>query len=133
MTGSTQLRCDPINGLHSSGSGRYGNNVSDFRRMRYAIGRLGQAVLVVFVAASITFFLIQIAPGEPFTPPLDSNRVSREAAEQMRRNFGLDQPVYVQFFRYIGDLARLDFGTSIRRDTPALGAVLNAFPPVSCV
>lgn len=77
-------------------------------------------LLVVMV-----FFLIRLT-GDPASLflPIDA---SQEAREQFREIHGLNDPLLVQFFRYVSDLIQLDFGTSLRRAEPALDSVLRGF------
>lgn len=87
------------------------------RAIASAISLAGLIVLV--------FFLSRLT-GDPtdLYLPVDA---SLESREQFRQLHGLDQPLAVQFFSYLGDLARLDFGMSIRRSEPAIDAVLRGF------
>jgi len=73
----------------------------------------------------LVFFLIRLT-GDPTNLylPVDA---SLESRNQFRELHGLNEPLIVQFFTYVGDLARLDFGMSIRRSEPALDAVLRGF------
>lgn len=73
----------------------------------------------------IVFFLSRLT-GDPTSLylPVDA---SQESREQFREIHGLNDPILVQFFHYIGDLLRLDFGMSIRRAEPAIDSVLRGF------
>lgn len=73
----------------------------------------------------LVFFLSRLT-GDPTSLylPVDA---SQESREQFREIHGLNDPLMIQFFRYVGDLARLDFGTSIRRAEPAIDSVLRGF------
>jgi peptide/nickel transport system permease protein len=77
-------------------------------------------ILIVLV-----FFLSRLT-GDPtqLYQPVDA---SLEARENFRNLHGLNDPLLVQFGRYVGDLATLDFGDSIRKSRPALEVVLEAF------
>jgi len=79
-------------------------------------------VLVVWMATSVIFFLPRLAPGrDPIRERLAlmsvSGSVMQGAIEEMAKayeaRFGLDQPLYVQYFRFLGDVARLDFNVSL--------------------
>lgn len=91
--------------------------------MRFIGTRLLHAVGIVFIVATITFVLLQLAPGDPLTRATESALVSRDVIEQQRRNFGLDRPVHVQYALYLGNLARGDFGYSFREHRPAWDAI----------
>jgi peptide/nickel transport system permease protein len=73
----------------------------------------------------VVFFLIRLT-GDPASLflPIDA---SEESRAQFREIHGLNDPLLVQFFRYIGDLLQFDFGTSMRRAEPALDSVLRGF------
>src|SRR5215211_7475208 len=75
------------------------------KRAMFAVPSLVGVVIV-------TFLLTRALPGDPaayFAGPA----ASREAIEQIRVKLGLDQPLYVQFMRYVSDLARGDLGSSL--------------------
>lgn len=75
----------------------------------YAFKRLLQAIPTLFVVVALSFFLIRLAPGGPF----DLERPLPPAAmENLRRIYGLDQPLIVQFGRYLLALAQGDLGPS---------------------
>jgi len=90
--------------------------------------RLGAAALVALGVATITFLLIHLAPGSPLAGSGENPYVSAAALEQMRRNFALDQPLYVQYLRYVGNLLRGDWGISFTMHRPVLDAFRDALP-----
>lgn len=90
--------------------------------------RLGAAALVAFGVATITFFLIHLAPGSPLLGSGENPYVSAEAVEQMRRNFALDRPLHIQYVRYLYNLIRGDWGTSFTLHRPVLDAFRDALP-----
>jgi peptide/nickel transport system permease protein len=88
----------------------------------YIVRRVLLFVLVVWMATSVIFFLPRLAPGrDPIRERLAlmsvSGSVMQSAIEEMARayeaRFGLDQPLYVQYFRFLGDIVRLDFNVSL--------------------
>ncbi|MEO1019634.1 MAG: ABC transporter permease [Pseudomonadota bacterium] len=89
------------------------------RRMIYSVIAMASLIVLVFVLARLT--------GDPAALYLPET-ASQEMVQQFRELHGFDEPVLTQFMHYIGDLARLDFGMSIRRDMPAMEAVMQAFP-----
>ena len=93
---------------------------------QYLGRRALQSILSLIGLIVLVFFLARLT-GDPTSLylPVDASIQDRQ---EFAHRHGFDQPVHMQFFRYVGDLARLDFGTSIRRDMPALGAVLHAIP-----
>ncbi len=96
--------------------------------LRFIAVRLAHAAAIVFLVATLTFFLLHLAPGDPFTTFSETTLVSPEVVEQQRRNFGLDQPLHVQYARYLGNLAQGDFGYSFREHRPAAAAIASRIP-----
>jgi len=66
---------------------------------RYVVRRLIQAIPIIIGISIITFFIVYSAPGDPFDR-FRSNRVSPEVIENLRRVYGLDQPLPVQFVKW---------------------------------
>ena len=95
---------------------------------RFLAVRLAEAAAVVFLVATLTFVLLQLAPGDPFTPATESALVSPEVIEQQRRNFGLDRPVHVQYVRYLANLARGDLGYSFSERRSVGAAIWERVP-----
>jgi peptide/nickel transport system permease protein len=96
--------------------------------LRYIGGRLVQAVVIVAIVATITFVLIHLAPGDPFSAVLDNPNVSERVRATLRAQYGLDRPLPEQFVRYIGQLARGDLGWSFSHDRPVRDVLATALP-----
>ncbi|MBP1806323.1 ABC transporter permease [Rubellimicrobium aerolatum] len=84
------------------------------------------ASLVSLVGLVVLVFFLSRLTGDPtdLYLPLDA---TDEMRARFREIYGLDDPLLVQFGRYVGDLLRLDFGDSIRKARPAIEVVLEAF------
>ena len=94
---------------------------------RWLAARLLQGLVIVLLVVTLTFVLLQAAPGDPLTALVDQPQVHPEVVEQLRRNFGLDQPIHVQYVRYLARLAQGDLGVSFLQNRPvadAIGAVI---------
>ncbi len=78
---------------------------------RFIIFRLLQAIPVLLVVITLTFFLVRLAPGGPFSA---EKAVPPAVLKALEEKYHLDQPVYIQYFNYLGDLAHGDFGPSFR-------------------
>jgi peptide/nickel transport system permease protein len=89
--------------------------------------RLMFLVLVVFGVTLITFAISHLIPGDP-ARLLAGDRASDELVAQMREKLGLDQPLYVQYGRYMLGLFQGDLGTSIRTGRPVAEDILAYFP-----
>jgi peptide/nickel transport system permease protein len=88
--------------------------------LRYFVRRIGMFFLVVFVAATFNFFIPRLAPGNPIgaiTSRMANASAGIENGQAMfeayRKRFGLDDPLYVQYGKYMWNTVRLDFGESL--------------------
>lgn len=84
---------------------------------RFILGRLVGAVPLVLGILTLIFFLMHLAPGDPTTRYFDPT-MSPEVMEQMRQNLGLDQPVPVQYVKWMGAFLTGDFGYSFGQMRP---------------
>ncbi len=92
----------------------------------YLLGRLGQAVVAIFLALTAVFFLVRIT-GDPVILflPLD---VQPKDIAQFRHLLGFDRPLWSQYVEFLGRASHGDFGASLRYRTPALDLVLRRLP-----
>jgi peptide/nickel transport system permease protein/oligopeptide transport system permease protein len=92
----------------------------------FVIQRLVQSVVVIFAVCLVAFALFQFA-GDPVT-----NMVGQEATaierQELRERLGLDKPVYRQFFTFIGNAAKGEFGLSYRVQQPVVSLILGRLP-----
>jgi peptide/nickel transport system permease protein len=79
---------------------------------RLILSRVVQAAIVVSLVVSATFVLVRLAPGDPFAALLDHPEVPREVRTTLRAQYGLDEPMPVQFGRFVRSVARGDLGRS---------------------
>jgi peptide/nickel transport system permease protein len=79
---------------------------------QYIIRRLIYAVFIVWGCATIVFFLLRLVPGDPVAAML-GREYTPEAAAQIRKNLGLDKPLYAQYYTWMGNVVRGDLGKSI--------------------
>lgn len=98
--------------------------------IRYILRRLLLAVPTLAGIVVLVFLLLHLAPGSPVSAMgADSGRrVSQKAAEEMRAMYGLDRPLPERFGRWIGRVARLDFGESFVDRRPVLDRIGEALP-----
>lgn len=89
--------------------------------------RLLLAIPVLFGILLVTFMLARLIPGDPCRAML-GERATAEACAAFERNKGLDRPIPVQFGVYISDLARGDFGDSIRFSRPVSQIMVERLP-----
>ena len=88
----------------------------------YLARRILGAIPLLLGILTLIFFIIHLAPGDPVQRFVSPN-VSPQVIEQMRRNLGLDQPLHVQYFRWMWSFLRGDFGYSFGQMRP-IGEIL---------
>ncbi|KGJ71815.1 ABC transporter permease [Cryobacterium roopkundense] len=81
-------------------------------------GRLGGMLLVVWGAATVGFFSLRLIPGDPVNVLVGLGNVSQQVRDQIREDWGLADPLVVQYVGYLGRLVRGDLGTSYRMQQP---------------
>jgi peptide/nickel transport system permease protein len=96
--------------------------------LRYLAKRLGQAAVIVAIVATITFALIHLAPGDPFSAVMDNPNVSERVRATLRAQYGLDRPLPEQFIRYVNQLAHGELGWSFSHDRPVRQVLATALP-----
>jgi len=96
--------------------------------LRYIARRLAEAAVIVAIVAAITFALIHLAPGDPFSAVMDNPNVSEKVRETLRAQYGLDRPLPEQFVRYASALAHGQLGWSFSHDRPVIEVLGTALP-----
>ena len=94
--------------------------------MRSFLGKRAIASAISLVGLVVLVFFMTRLTGDPTDLFLPEN-ATQEARDNFRRLNGLDKPLIVQFFHYVGDLLRFDFGDSVRRNEPAIDSVMRGF------
>ncbi len=90
--------------------------------IRYIIRRLLQAIPVFIGVTLITFILFFIAPGDP-ARLIAGQRADAETIARIRALWGLDKPLPVQYFLFLGRLLKLDFGRSFKTNIPVIQSI----------
>jgi peptide/nickel transport system permease protein len=96
--------------------------------LRYLARRLGQAAVIVAIVATITFALIHLAPGDPFSAVMDNPNVSERVRATLRAQYGLDRPLPEQFARYVNQLGHGELGWSFSHDRSVREVLATALP-----
>jgi peptide/nickel transport system permease protein len=96
--------------------------------LRYIAQRLAQAAVIVAIVATITFALIHLAPGDPFSAVMDNPNVSETVRQTLRAQYGLDRPLPEQFVKYVNALAHGELGWSLSNDRPVREVLGSAVP-----
>ena len=95
--------------------------------LRYVLKRLVWLLVVLFGLCIITFTLSRVVPGDPAAAYVGP-RARPEQVELVRKQLGLDRPLYVQFAYYLRDLAHGNLGESLRTHRPVLTGILEHLP-----
>ncbi len=91
------------------------------------IARIGQAVVVILALSVIVFTLLHVVPGDP-TDLLIPEHAPPEFREEMRESFGLNDPLQVQYGRFLRNALRGDLGQSFQFQVPAMELVIARLP-----
>lgn len=95
--------------------------------IKYTSKRLIYMILTLFVIASLTFFLMKLLPGTPFT---NQEKMSTEQRHIVSAKYGLNDPVPVQYVHYIFNMCKGDFGISFQFNNQSVtGLILNRIGP----
>lgn len=90
----------------------------------YALTRLALALPMVLLLLTLVFLLMRVAPGDPISAAL-GGRLPAEELERRRAAAGYDRPLIVQYFDYLADVARGDFGRTISDNRPVTGLIVQ--------
>lgn len=99
------------------------------RLLRYLLRRLGQAAITLVAIVILNFVILHLAPGDAIDVLAgEAGGAGPEYLEQMRRAYGLDQPIYVQMVQYLWNVAQLNFGFSFRNNVSVLELIMSRLP-----
>ena len=94
---------------------------------QFVAHRLIQLVFVLFGVSVVVFVTMHLLPGD-VAQLLLGDRATNAALAALRHQLGVDQPIYVQYVRFLEEAVHGDFGTSLSTNHPAVDDVLTAFP-----
>lgn len=95
---------------------------------RFISYRLLQAIPVILAVITVTFFLVRVAPGGPFSA---EKAVLPEVKAALEAQYRLDQPLFNQYLAYLGDLAHGEFGPSFKYPGRSVNELIGAGLPVT--
>ena len=96
---------------------------------RYLVVRLYSMALTLLGLTVLVFLMLHLIPGTVVEQMIGADAMmSQQMVDQLKRFFGLDQPWYVQYGRWLGQLLRGDLGTSWRTGKPVLSLILERLP-----
>lgn len=97
--------------------------------IRFIVGRLFKAAIILFAILVVNFLLIHAAPGDPAAVMAgEAGAADEKFLEDLRIQFGLDQPLAVQLWLYIKDAVQLDLGFSYRQQMPVADLIWERLP-----
>ncbi|MDA7947938.1 MAG: ABC transporter permease [Hyphomicrobiaceae bacterium] len=95
---------------------------------QYIIRRLIGAFIVMWAVATLVFVMMRLVPGDPLAAML-FDAADPDMVEELRRQYGLDQPIYVQYFKWFWQVLQGNLGSSIYGSrTPVTTIIAEAFP-----
>jgi len=95
---------------------------------RFVIGRLLQAIPVIFIVITATFFLVRAAPGGPFDA---EKAVIPEVKAALERQYRLDLPIHEQYFAYLADLSQGNLGPSFKYPGRTINELIESGLPAT--
>ena len=93
----------------------------------YILRRLLGAIPLLLGIATLIFFVLALAPGDPTAAYLNPN-IPADVLEQLRRNFGLDDPIHIRYLKWLGSFITGNFGYSFAQSRPVADILLEALP-----
>lgn len=107
-------------------------SVRDFitgETLQYILKRVLQGVLTLLLASMLSFLIVQLAPGDFLTPFRQNPEFDRDTLKQLSEQFGLDQPIYIQYWRWLKQVVTTgNFGISFAYQRPALELLWERVP-----
>ncbi|MCU5745400.1 ABC transporter permease [Staphylococcus sp. SQ8-PEA] len=99
--------------------------------MKRILSRIGQMIIVLFVLSTITFILMKLTPGDPVDKVLhlDEANVSQAQVDATKSKLGLNQPIWLQYVQWLGEIIHLNFGNSYQTGEPVLHELTYYAPP----
>jgi peptide/nickel transport system permease protein len=94
---------------------------------QYILRRLIQSIFIVWGCATLVFFMLRLIPGDPVVQMLGPE-YTPEAAEALRRKLGLDEPIWIQYVKWFGNLLQGDLGDSITGSESVVEAIQTGLP-----
>ncbi|MCQ1528752.1 ABC transporter permease [Lutispora saccharofermentans] len=92
---------------------------------RYILKRFFVSLITVWILATLTFFLVRVLPGDPFT----SEKITPEIKANMMKYYGLDRPLPEQYIKYMGNLVKGEMGFSLKYKNRTVNQIIrDAFP-----
>ena len=94
----------------------------NLRLVKYIGKRVLLSIATVLIVVTITFIAMQVTPGSPFN---SEKGISDSTLAALKKLYGLDQPTYIQYFKYIGAALSWQFGISIKKNRPVMTILME--------
>ncbi|WP_295545670.1 ABC transporter permease [uncultured Pseudacidovorax sp.] len=99
------------------------------KRLQFMLTRVAQGLVALVLIATVNFMLVRAAPGDPVSVMAgEAGASDQQFVDQLRREFGLDQPLGTQLTTYLGHVVRLDLGFSYRQQQPVAKLIADRLP-----
>ncbi|WP_078596379.1 nickel ABC transporter permease [Evansella clarkii] len=97
--------------------------------------RIFQLLIMILILSFVTFLLMKVTPGDPIRAILkvDDVVVTTADEEKLRQEYGFDEPIFVQYGKWIWGVAQLDLGESLISNRPVLDMILNRLPATAAL
>lgn len=96
--------------------------------LRYAFRRVLQFIPVWFGVATLVFLMVHIIPGDPVLAMVGNRPIPAEMLESLRHEMGFDQPLHVQYYRFVLSALRGDLGRSVVSGLPVMQEISSRLP-----
>ena len=106
------------------------SRTNKYAYVRYAVIRLIQGAITVWLIATATFFAMHNVPGDPL---MDEKAVSPEIRKNLQAKYGLDRPLLEQYGIYLSNMIRGDFGISYAQENRSVNDIIREHFPVSAI
>ena len=106
------------------------SRTNKYAYVRYAVIRLIQGAITVWLIATATFFAMHNVPGDPL---MDEKAVSPENRKNIQAKYGLDRPLLEQYGIYLSNMIRGDFGISYAQENRSVNDIIREHFPVSAI
>ena len=95
--------------------------------LTYAVRRILQSIPILLLVLTLVFVVVRVLPGDPAVAAL-GDYASKEAVQALRTKMGLDAPLYIQYFRFLGNLVTGDLGVSLVTGYSVGRQILKSLP-----
>src|SRR5690606_22020412 len=96
---------------------------------KYILKRIALAIVTIWAVITITFVLMHSVPGNPFAT--ENRKIPDNIMENLMKKYGLDKPKGEQYLMYLKNIARFDFGESMKQDSETVNQIIARGFPVS--